>query len=313
MNLLSLTDAEKNNPDDIISKMDDYFIPKTNLSVACHRFNTRIQLDNENFDSFLNELRKLAADCDFGTLQDRLIKDRIVCGIKDQRVKDRLLREADLTLTNTVNICKAAEQTEEDIRKLAEKPEAWKSTLFKRNSMAVQSRKFKHNHIRKREQKRDANWREEDRRDYWQQRRISDGCRRGRYQFQQRSYEGWKDRYPTGGQHRTKYRFQNQSQGCGRCEKVHRKFECPAFGKKCGNCNGMNHLARVCHNRNVNCLHEYVKEYSEKLNKGEYDEYDLGIERDWFQVINFPEISKILQFKLDTDAHINVIPTHIFL
>lgn len=34
-----------------------------------------------------------------------------------QRVKNGLLREADLNLITAVNICKAAEQIEEDIKK----------------------------------------------------------------------------------------------------------------------------------------------------------------------------------------------------
>lgn len=80
-----------------------------------------MQLPHENFDSFLNELKKLALDCDFGMLKDRLIKDRIVCGIRDKRIKDKLLRETDLDINKAVNICKAAEQTEEDIKKLADR------------------------------------------------------------------------------------------------------------------------------------------------------------------------------------------------
>lgn len=37
-----------------------------------------------------------------------------------------------------------------------------------------------------------------------------------------------------------------------------------------------------------------------------------GLDRDWFQIIKFPKVNKTIKFKLDTGAHINVIPNHVF-
>ncbi|KAG5890094.1 hypothetical protein JTB14_003657 [Gonioctena quinquepunctata] len=69
------------------------------------------------------ELKKIARDCEFGTFKDRLIKDRIVSGIRDQKVKDRLLRETNLDLTKTIEICRVAEQTEQYIKVMTDKTE----------------------------------------------------------------------------------------------------------------------------------------------------------------------------------------------
>ena len=56
--------------------------------------------------------------CEFLTLRDSLIKDRIVLGIISQRVKERLLSEDDLTLQKAMQICQAAEATERQLNKL---------------------------------------------------------------------------------------------------------------------------------------------------------------------------------------------------
>ncbi|KAK9721841.1 hypothetical protein QE152_g20006 [Popillia japonica] len=91
---------------------------ESNPSVERHKFNTRIQRPDENFDTFLGELKKLEANCEFAQMKDELIKDRIVCGVLEAKIKNRLLREKDLDLTKAMEICRAAEQTEHQVRQL---------------------------------------------------------------------------------------------------------------------------------------------------------------------------------------------------
>ena len=67
----------------------------------------------ESFDDFVTNLKKLSQDCEFGTLCDSLIRDVIIIGILDNRVRERLLREHDLTLENTIKHCKVAEETKQ--------------------------------------------------------------------------------------------------------------------------------------------------------------------------------------------------------
>lgn len=42
-------------------------------------------MPGEKFDNFLNDLKKLTRNCNFGSFKDILIKDRIVSGIHDNR------------------------------------------------------------------------------------------------------------------------------------------------------------------------------------------------------------------------------------
>ncbi|KMQ92926.1 hypothetical protein RF55_7030 [Lasius niger] len=61
-----------------------------------------------------------AASCGFGDLKDSLIKDRIISGINNKNLKDRLLREETLTLEKCVKLCKTAELASEQLKTLEE-------------------------------------------------------------------------------------------------------------------------------------------------------------------------------------------------
>ncbi|XP_063962569.1 uncharacterized protein K02A2.6-like [Lytechinus pictus] len=82
--------------------------PVRNETVDRYRFFTRSQGSGESFDSFLTELKLLAAHCNFGDLKESLIRDRIVCGIKDGMLRERLLRESSLDLDKCVKACQAS-------------------------------------------------------------------------------------------------------------------------------------------------------------------------------------------------------------
>ncbi len=72
--------------------------------------NTSEQGVNETIHAYVTELQLQAKNCEFGSLCNELIRDRIVVGISDDSVMSRLLREPDLDLQKAVDICRAAEQ-----------------------------------------------------------------------------------------------------------------------------------------------------------------------------------------------------------
>ena len=54
------------------------------------RFNKRSQLPDKTVEQFITSLYNLTADCNFGELKDRLIRDRIVVRIRDVSLSERL-------------------------------------------------------------------------------------------------------------------------------------------------------------------------------------------------------------------------------
>jgi hypothetical protein len=55
------------------------------------------------------DLRLKVKTCEYGTMADEMIKDRIVVGVQSDIVRGRLLREKDLNLSKAIDIGKAAE------------------------------------------------------------------------------------------------------------------------------------------------------------------------------------------------------------
>ncbi|PIK48833.1 hypothetical protein BSL78_14291 [Apostichopus japonicus] len=83
-NSLTFTDGE--NQDDIrviIKKLDEYFIGECNETYERYVFNKRDQNTGETIDAYVATLRTLAKACNFGELEESLIKDKLVLGIID--------------------------------------------------------------------------------------------------------------------------------------------------------------------------------------------------------------------------------------
>ena len=72
----------------------------------------------QSFDAYLTELRVQAKRCAYGTLQDELIRDRLVVGIRDDKVRSRLLREPELTLQKCIDIAHAAEIAQKQMQEI---------------------------------------------------------------------------------------------------------------------------------------------------------------------------------------------------
>ena len=76
------SEDQRKQPDVILEKMENYCIGECNETFERYVFNRRGQESNESVDAYVTALRKLAKTCNYGTLADSLIRDRIVVGIK---------------------------------------------------------------------------------------------------------------------------------------------------------------------------------------------------------------------------------------
>ena len=94
----------------VLQKFAEYCQPRKNVPFERYRFNRRTQEAGESYDQYKTALRKLAEGCDFDTITpDEMLRDRLIFGIRDSKVRERLLRESKLTLGKTDEICRAAE------------------------------------------------------------------------------------------------------------------------------------------------------------------------------------------------------------
>lgn len=116
----NITPAEsKEDPECLKKKFRELCSPQINLTMERHKFFTRSQNQGEPIESYVTDLRIKAKTCNFGTLQEELIKDRLVCGIKDDNLRKILLRDSGLTLPKAVSVCHIYDQTEHHTKTLS--------------------------------------------------------------------------------------------------------------------------------------------------------------------------------------------------
>ena len=53
-------------------------------------------MSNESFDTYITALKKLSESCGFGALRESLVRDRLILGVKDDRVRQKFLGKRDL-------------------------------------------------------------------------------------------------------------------------------------------------------------------------------------------------------------------------
>ena len=93
--------------------------PRKNTVFERYRFWEYKQQEGETIDQFITELKTRARSFEFGVQHDSMIRDRIVFGVSDTRLKERLLRESsDLTLEKAVSLCRTAKASKNQLKEL---------------------------------------------------------------------------------------------------------------------------------------------------------------------------------------------------
>ena len=110
----SAADKQKLKP--IQDKFAEYCTPRKNEIVERSQFHEMKQAQGQSIDNFVAALRLKAQSCNFGDQTEQLIRDRIVCGCLDTRVKERMLRESKLTLQLALDLCRAAEASQAQMK-----------------------------------------------------------------------------------------------------------------------------------------------------------------------------------------------------
>ena len=81
-------------------------------------FNMRSQQEGESVSAFVAGLRRLSEHCKFEETLDDMLRDRLVCRVRDKRLQQRLLAEPDLTFKKAMELCQAIEAAERNAKDL---------------------------------------------------------------------------------------------------------------------------------------------------------------------------------------------------
>ena len=118
LKFVQLTEAEMEDPRTILDTLQDHFVPVRNILYERYIFHNTEQQAHETIDQYLIKLRRLAEPCQFGNLEDEMVRHRLVLGCKDSAARTRLFREKSCDLKKAVESLRISETTSEQLKKI---------------------------------------------------------------------------------------------------------------------------------------------------------------------------------------------------
>ena len=94
----NITEDERKSYSSVRAKLNGFFQVRKNVIFERAKFNRRSQLVGETADQFIASLYSLAENCNYAGLKEEMIRDRLVVGIRDMALSEKLQLDAELTL-----------------------------------------------------------------------------------------------------------------------------------------------------------------------------------------------------------------------
>ena len=114
--------ADKNKIDPVLEKFSAYCKPLSATNFNRHLFLERKQQDGETADEFCGVLQSMAAGCDLGNRQDSWITTKLILGLRDAKVKEKLM-QSDKPLDETLQIVRIAEASRQQVESIQQQPQ----------------------------------------------------------------------------------------------------------------------------------------------------------------------------------------------
>ena len=98
---------------EVMAKFDGFFKVRRNVILERARFNRRSQPEGESAEQYITALYGLVETCEYGNLRDEMLRDRIVVGIRDAGLSERLQLDPELTLEKAKKVVRQKEAVKE--------------------------------------------------------------------------------------------------------------------------------------------------------------------------------------------------------
>ena len=93
----------------VLEKFNAHFVPKWNVIHECGRFCQRVQLSRETVEEFVRHLYEIVEHCDFGLNKEEFLRDRIVIGMADKELSERLQLWVEVNLQDAIHAARHSE------------------------------------------------------------------------------------------------------------------------------------------------------------------------------------------------------------
>lgn len=246
-NTWTISEEDKNKTKVLFDKFEAYCKPQKNIVLARYRFGKRSQQNGETIDDYVTELTRLAADCNYGTLKDELIRDRMILGCCNTQISERLLEE-ELGFKDAIKTARSIEISKKQISEMNFENTASHVDAIKRTQST-------------------------------------------------------------------------NGRGCLRCGSLHsRDSTCPALDRICSYCSKKGHYETVCFKKKNDSsrprrdVHVVSSEVQAPQTNGEQTFFLWSIENNDLDeaMVDIAVNDRLLKFKIDTGAQVNVLPENIF-
>ncbi|XP_046392169.1 uncharacterized protein LOC124160378 [Ischnura elegans] len=109
---LQLSAADKKKYKKVCEEFNNHYMGRVNIVYMRAKFNQRCQEEGEAVDEFISDLYRLIQYCEYGSLQDDLLRDRIVVGVYDAKLSQALQMDPGLTLEVALRKARQAEEVQ---------------------------------------------------------------------------------------------------------------------------------------------------------------------------------------------------------
>ena len=105
---------------DLVAALKKHYEPTPLVIAERFHFHRRSQAVGESISEYMAELRRLTTHCKFGAFLDKALRDRLVCGLRNEAIQKKLLTEAELGLAKAIDLSVGMEAADKNARSLKE-------------------------------------------------------------------------------------------------------------------------------------------------------------------------------------------------
>lgn len=292
----TLTPDQKANYTEVVKAFEDFCKERKNVVFERYTFGSRNQKKGEPFDTFLMDIKKLARTCEF-TEEHNMIRDRIVIGTTDTKLREKLLVERNLTMDQAIEKARSSETTRKQAQTMNGTAENEINSIGSSNANQSTAQASRAQGQQNNNKYKSA---------------YTQNSSQNRKQ-QQRNAQGSSSNGNSKANNKSKQQQPKEIKDCTRCGRTHKVRECPAFGKSCRSCNKLNHYSSMCRQRTVATIETHTDSDSSEYFIGTLNKFD-ETPSEASDSITFPWIEKIkmnekkVDSKIDTGAETDVLP-----
>ena len=126
-NLVAPKLPRENTFEQLVAALKEHFEPKPLVIMERFHFHRQEQVEEESINECMAELCRLTTHSKFGAFLDKALRDRLVCGLRNEGIQKKLLTEADLTLVRAIELAEGMKKAEKNAKSLKGMESAIKS------------------------------------------------------------------------------------------------------------------------------------------------------------------------------------------